>query len=170
MEKQTDWRLPSHRVSLTACPDPFSARHELSTFTEGDTLADALRLAPILEQHGADYLHVSAGVYGSKQLTIPSMYVPHGCFIHLAEAVKQAVAIPVIGVGRIKDPRLADQLIAAGKAGKRRFGYSRDKRFDCVQVVIALIVTPEGFPLAYEVMPGNTRHYVAKAHLEKSVS
>ncbi len=40
--------------------------------------------------------------------------------------------------------------------GKRRYGYSRDHRPDCVQVVIALIVTPEGFPLAYEVMPGNT--------------
>ena len=39
---------------------------------------------------------------------------------------------------------------------KRRHGYSRDKRGDCVQVVIALIVTPEGFPLAYEVLPGNT--------------
>jgi hypothetical protein len=39
---------------------------------------------------------------------------------------------------------------------KRRFGHSRDKRSDCVQVVIALIVTPEGFPLAYEVLPGNT--------------
>jgi transposase len=39
---------------------------------------------------------------------------------------------------------------------KRRYGYSRDKRSDCVQVIVALIVTPEGFPLAYEVMPGNT--------------
>src|SRR5450755_1963847 len=39
---------------------------------------------------------------------------------------------------------------------KRRHGYSRDKRSDCVQVVIALIVTPEGFPLAYEVLAGNT--------------
>jgi transposase len=39
---------------------------------------------------------------------------------------------------------------------KRRFGYSRDKRSDCVQVVIALVVTPEGFPLAYEVLAGNT--------------
>jgi len=39
---------------------------------------------------------------------------------------------------------------------KRHFGYSRDHRSDCVQVVIALIVTPEGFPLAYEVLPGNT--------------
>ena len=40
--------------------------------------------------------------------------------------------------------------------GKRKFGYSRDKRADCVQVVIALIVTKQGFPLAYEVMDGNT--------------
>ena len=39
---------------------------------------------------------------------------------------------------------------------KRRFGYSRDKRSDCVQVVIALIVTPQGFPLAYDVLAGNT--------------
>jgi hypothetical protein len=44
----------------------------------------------------------------------------------------------------------------AAEADKRRHGYSRDKRSDCVQVVIALIVTPEGFPLAYEVLPGNT--------------
>jgi len=39
---------------------------------------------------------------------------------------------------------------------KARFGYSTDKRSDCRQVVIALIVTPEGFPLGYEVLPGNT--------------
>jgi transposase len=38
----------------------------------------------------------------------------------------------------------------------RQFGYSRDKRGDCRQVVIALIVTPEGFPLSYEVMGGGT--------------
>jgi len=42
------------------------------------------------------------------------------------------------------------------ESGLRKFGYSRDKRSDCVQVVIALIVTPDGFPLAYEVLPGNT--------------
>jgi transposase len=39
---------------------------------------------------------------------------------------------------------------------KAQYGYSRDQRFDCRQVVIALVVTPEGFPLAYEVMEGNT--------------
>jgi len=42
------------------------------------------------------------------------------------------------------------------EADKRKFGYSRDKRSDCVQVVVALVLTPEGFPLAYEVLAGNT--------------
>jgi len=44
----------------------------------------------------------------------------------------------------------------AAEIPKARFGHSRDHRSDCRQVVIALVVTPEGFPLAYEVMPGNT--------------
>src|SRR3979490_1005153 len=39
---------------------------------------------------------------------------------------------------------------------KTQHGYSRDHRGDCVQVIIALVVTPEGLPLAYEVLPGNT--------------
>src|SRR5437879_5564597 len=39
---------------------------------------------------------------------------------------------------------------------KAKYGYSRDQRFDSKQVVIALVITPEGFPLAYEVMDGNT--------------
>lgn len=38
----------------------------------------------------------------------------------------------------------------------RRFGHSRDRRSDCVQVVLALVVTPDGLPLAYEMLPGNT--------------
>ena len=47
------------------------------------------------------------------------------------------------------DPPLSEE-------DKRRYGYSRDHRPDCVQVVIALIITPQGFPLAYEVLAGNT--------------
>jgi transposase len=51
---------------------------------------------------------------------------------------------------------------------KRQFGYSRDKRSDCVQVVIGLIVTPEGFPVAYEVLAGNTSDKVTlRAFLHK---
>lgn len=39
---------------------------------------------------------------------------------------------------------------------KAKRGYSRDGRPDCKQVIVALVITPEGFPLAYEVMDGNT--------------
>ena len=46
--------------------------------------------------------------------------------------------------------------VERGPDDLRQFGYSRDKRGDCPQVVIALIVTPEGLPLSYEVMSGNT--------------
>jgi transposase len=52
---------------------------------------------------------------------------------------------------------------------KRRYGYSRDKRPDCVQVVIALIVTPEGFPLAYEVLAGNTSDKTTLADFLKRI-
>jgi transposase len=51
----------------------------------------------------------------------------------------------------------------------RRYGYSRDKRPDCVQVVIAWIITPEGFPLAYEVMPGNTSDKTTLADFLKKI-
>jgi 2,4-dienoyl-CoA reductase-like NADH-dependent reductase (Old Yellow Enzyme family)/thioredoxin reductase len=90
----------------------------------GWELSDALTLAPLLEAAGAAYLHVSAGVYGSTELTIPSMYTPQGCFVHLAEAVKTVVDIPVITVGRIKDPAHADQIIADGQADVVALGRS----------------------------------------------
>ena len=48
---------------------------------------------------------------------------------------------------------------------KAQHGYSRDDRPDCQQVVIALVVTPDGFPLAYEVMAGNTSDQTSAARL-----
>jgi 2,4-dienoyl-CoA reductase-like NADH-dependent reductase (Old Yellow Enzyme family)/thioredoxin reductase len=90
----------------------------------GWELTDALTLAPLLEAAGVAYVHVSAGVYGSTELTIPSMYTPQGCFVHLAEAVKQVVGIPVITVGRIKDPVHAEQIIARGQADMVALGRS----------------------------------------------
>jgi transposase len=55
---------------------------------------------------------------------------------------------------------------------KARRGYSRDGRPDCVQLVIALVVTPDGFPLAYEVMNGNTSDKTTLpaflSHIEKT--
>src|SRR5712671_5884066 len=55
------------------------------------------------------------------------------------------------------------------ESDKRRHGYSRDHRPDCVQVVIALVVTPEGLPLAYEVLPGNTAGSGANSQHEQTI-
>ncbi|MEO5654625.1 MAG: IS1634 family transposase [Nitrosospira sp.] len=52
---------------------------------------------------------------------------------------------------------------------KRQYGYSRDKRGDCRQVVIGLIVTPEGFPLSYEVLAGNTADCTTLSGLLKRI-
>jgi len=82
----------------------------------GFGLKEALKLAVLLERKGVAYLHVSAGVYGSRQLTIPPMYAAQGCFVHLAEAVKLKVSIPVFAAGRIRVPDFADRIIREGRA------------------------------------------------------
>ena len=51
----------------------------------------------------------------------------------------------------------------------RRFGYSRDKRSDCVQVVLAVVLTPEGYPVGYEVLPGNTADNTTLTDIRKKV-
>jgi 2,4-dienoyl-CoA reductase-like NADH-dependent reductase (Old Yellow Enzyme family)/thioredoxin reductase len=83
--------------------------------SEGWTLDDTRCLAPILEAEGADYLNVTAGVVGADRLTVAPMYEPQGCYTHLAEAVKPLVSIPVGTIGRIKDPVMANDLVATGK-------------------------------------------------------
>lgn len=83
---------------------------------QGWTLQDACRIAPVLQQEGADYLSVSAGVMGAPRLTVPPLYEKQGCFAELAAEVKKHVTIPVATVGRIKDPVMADALVRDGQA------------------------------------------------------
>ncbi len=118
-ENRTRFLLQILSAIKNRCGDeyPVGVRYNGEDYLpDGWHLDEAVRLGPMLEAAGADWLHVSAGVYGSIPVTIPSMYVPHGCFVHLAEVVKRAVSIPVIAVGRIKDPVMADRLIAEGRA------------------------------------------------------
>ena len=101
----------------TADDYPLGIRINGNDYVEGGwTITDAKKLAPLIEKKGAAYLHVSAGVYGSKELTIPSMYREQGCFVHLAKEIKEVVSIPVAAVGRIKDPKLAEKILQAGNA------------------------------------------------------
>ena len=81
----------------------------------GWRLADTQRLAPLLEAAGADYITLTAGLIGSDRLTIPPMYEPQGCYVPLAASIKPLVSIPVATVGRIKDPKMARDLVAQGK-------------------------------------------------------
>ena len=96
---------------------PVGLRINGSDYMEnGWELEDTVKIAPELEKTGLSYLHISGGVYGSTELTIPSMYTRHGCFVHLAREVKKHVKIPVITVGRIKYPEHAEEILNSGDA------------------------------------------------------
>lgn len=80
-------------------------------------------LAPVLSAAGADAIHASVGVYATPgNLTIATMDTPSGFNLARARAMKQVVVIPVIGVGRINDPALADEAIGRGDADLISFG------------------------------------------------
>jgi 2,4-dienoyl-CoA reductase-like NADH-dependent reductase (Old Yellow Enzyme family)/thioredoxin reductase len=84
----------------------------------GYTIADAVALARLVEDK-VDLLHVSCGAhYFVDTMTImhPSMFLPHGCNVYLAEAVKSAVDIPVVTVGGLSDPEQMEEIIATGRA------------------------------------------------------
>jgi 2,4-dienoyl-CoA reductase-like NADH-dependent reductase (Old Yellow Enzyme family)/thioredoxin reductase len=118
-ENRTRFMLEVLRDIRTQCGSDFTIGMRMNGedyIDDGWGLEEAVRLAPLLEENGADYLHVSGGVYGSRQLTIPSMYVEQGCFIHLAQEVKKRVSIPVVAVGRIKSPDMADGILDTHKA------------------------------------------------------
>ena len=74
------------------------------------------QIAGLLEKEGADALHISACNAASGYLNHPPYYVEEGVFVHLAEAVKSEVDIPVITVGRIRNPVMAEQIIQDQKA------------------------------------------------------
>jgi 2,4-dienoyl-CoA reductase-like NADH-dependent reductase (Old Yellow Enzyme family)/thioredoxin reductase len=81
----------------------------------GLKIEETKQIAQILEKEGADALHVSACNVVSGYLNQPPYYVEEGVFVHLAEAIKSVVNIPVITVGRIRNPVMADQIVRDGK-------------------------------------------------------
>jgi 2,4-dienoyl-CoA reductase-like NADH-dependent reductase (Old Yellow Enzyme family)/thioredoxin reductase len=82
----------------------------------GLKIEETKKIAQILEKEGANALHISACNVGSGYLNQPPYYVEEGVFVHLAEAVKSVVNVPVITVGRIRNPVMADQILQDGKA------------------------------------------------------
>lgn len=94
-----------------------SARINAEDYVPGGlTLSETEQIAPVLEEAGLNVISISAGMFGSYPSTIPYVMSSKACFLPLAARIRQIVKIPVIAVGRINDPRLAEEILAGGKA------------------------------------------------------
>lgn len=90
--------------------------------TGGRTLEDTKTIVPYLEEAGISYVHVTAGVYRSFDAVIPSMYCAHAWIADFAKEIKEVTKLPVITVGRYNDARIAENVLACGKADLVSFG------------------------------------------------
>ena len=80
--------------------------------SDGNTEADATKIAFLAQKAGADAIHVSAAFHQSRPYRmIPGMDMGDGCHTLLAQAVKNEVAVPVIAVGKIGRPELAEKIL-----------------------------------------------------------
>ncbi len=96
---------------------PVICRISADEYTDiGLKLAESKEIASILEKAGASAIHVSACNYASAFFNIPCYYLDEGCFIHLAEGIKPVVKIPVLTVGRIVNPAMAENVLRENKA------------------------------------------------------
>lgn len=84
--------------------------------SDGLTIEEGRRIARMLEAAGVDCLHVAAGVYESLWSQIPPYGSAEGCNLVEAAAIKKVVNIPVITVGRIKSPDIAEEILQEEKA------------------------------------------------------
>jgi len=96
---------------------PLMFRQNGSDFVPGGlSMENAAFIAQQLEEEGVNALHVSAGVAATPEWTTPPMGFDPGCLAHLAEHVKKRVAIPVVAVGKINTPTLAQRIVEEGKS------------------------------------------------------
>jgi 2,4-dienoyl-CoA reductase-like NADH-dependent reductase (Old Yellow Enzyme family)/thioredoxin reductase len=82
----------------------------------GSTVKESAVVAKELERAGIDWLECSAGTYETVHYMVPAMYWSNNLNVHLAEAMKKVLNIPVMTLGRHGDPAMMEQIIAGGKA------------------------------------------------------
>lgn len=96
---------------------PIIARLCVAEFIDnGLTLDESKVIAHLLEQAGADAIEVIAGIPETQYIAGPPMAMPRGFLVPLARAIKEQVSIPVMAVGRINDPLLAERILREGSA------------------------------------------------------
>lgn len=82
----------------------------------GLTIKESAETAKMAERAGADAIVANAGNKNTKRITIPPHSAEPGPLVHLANEIKKSVSIPVIAIGKINSPELADRIISEGKA------------------------------------------------------
>ena len=83
----------------------------------GLELDEAVEIGVLLQAAGADAVSVSGGIHASRPYAIiPGMSVPRGCYVPYAEAFKQRLTVPIMAVGRINTPALAEEILSSGRA------------------------------------------------------
>lgn len=96
---------------------PVICRISADEYTDtGLKLEESREIARILEKAGASAIHVSACNYASAFFNIPCYYLEEGCFVHLAKDIKSVVKIPILAVGRILSPGMAENVLQENKA------------------------------------------------------
>ena len=96
---------------------PVIYRYGLVHYVEGGReLPESLEMAKHLEAAGVDALEADAGCYETWYWAHPPTYQPPGCMVDMAEAVKGVVGIPVISVGKLGYPDLAESVLETEKA------------------------------------------------------
>lgn len=96
---------------------PITYRYGLTHYLNGGRdIEEGLEIARRLETAGVDGLHIDAGCYETNNWAQPPTTQPPGLLVHLAQMVKTAVNIPVISVGKLGYPELAERILQEGKA------------------------------------------------------
>ncbi|WP_243978479.1 FAD-dependent oxidoreductase [Vibrio natriegens] len=96
---------------------PLIYRMSVNEFVEGGlTTEDSKVISMLLENAGIDLIHASNGVYASTETIIPPTAVGHAWSANISEELKKVVSIPVIAVGRINDPLIAESVLRSKQA------------------------------------------------------
>ena len=133
---------------------PISFRISADEFIEGgNTLEDTLKLLEYIEPE-VDIINVSAAVNDSIQYQIDKCDMPDAWRVYLAEAVKKKFNKPVIASGNIRNPQIADQVIAEGKtdfiaigAAHRRSRLARKAQYGRTDVSVSVFPATSAVPI-----------------------
>jgi thioredoxin reductase len=163
----------------------FVAEHR---FKGGRKLEESLEIARRMEAAGINVLHIDAGAYDAFHWMFPTNYEPQGCIVDLAAAIKKVVAIPVITVGLINRPELAEDILETGQAdficigrqliadpewpNKARQGKIKDIRpcIICNEFCLGRLWSGKSMSCSVNPMAGKERYYeIKRAEKQKKV-